>query len=348
MEKVTVCASKTYDILIQRGLLDSIGAHCAKALRGRKALLLSDSNVAPLYGARAAASLEMSGFEVHTYTIPAGENSKNAENMLAIVNFMEERGFTRTDSLVALGGGVVGDLGGVCAACFLRGIGFVQVPTTLLACVDSSVGGKTAVNLAAGKNLFGVFYQPDLVLCDPDTLKTLKKETFAEGMAEVIKYGMIWDSALFALLEEGKADIAEIIKRCVSIKSEVVAIDERDHGLRQILNFGHTIGHAIEKESAFTVSHGAAVAQGMAIICRALVKKGALAAQDSARLEKLLAQTGLAASCDYTAEALYGAAMADKKRRGDKLTLVTVTEIGKYALRDIPTAELRDYIEAGL
>ncbi len=348
MEKVTVSASKTYDIVIEQGLLDSVGTYCQALFGGRKALLLSDSNVAPLYGARVAASLEKSGFEVHSYTVNAGEASKNADNMLAIVNFMEERGFTRADTLVALGGGVVGDLGGVCAACFLRGIGFVQVPTTLLACVDSSVGGKTAVNLAAGKNLFGVFYQPDIVICDPDTLLSLKKETFAEGMAEVIKYGMIWDAALFAKLEAGDMDIADIIKRCVSIKSEVVAVDERDHGLRQILNFGHTVGHAIEKLSGFAVSHGAAVAQGMAIVCRSLVKKGAVEAVCAERLEKLLEKTGLESRCGYAAKELAGCAMADKKRRADTLTLVTVTAIGKYKLTDIPAAELEAFVEAGL
>ncbi len=348
MEKVTVRASKTYDIIIESGLLDSVGKHCAQLFGGRKALLLSDSNVMPLYGDRASASLESAGFEVHCYTVTAGEGSKSTENMLAIVNFMAEKGFTRADVLVSLGGGVVGDLGGVCAACFLRGIGFVQLPTTLLACVDSSVGGKTAVNLSAGKNLFGVFYQPDIVLCDPETLKTLKVETFAEGMAEVIKYGMIWDRELFAALEAGHSSIDSIIKRCVFIKSEVVAVDERDKGLRQILNFGHTVGHSIEKISNFSVSHGAAVALGMAIVSRALVKKGVLASTAAARLEALIEKTGLSAKCPYKADELYAAALSDKKRHSDKLTLVTVTEIGKYALTDIEVSELREYIEAGI
>ncbi len=348
MEKVTVRASKTYDIIIENGALDSVGMRCAGLFGGRKALLLSDSNVEALYGARIEASLKGAGFEVVPYTVPAGENSKSTENMLAIVNYMAEHGLTRADTLVALGGGVVGDLGGVCAACYLRGIGFVQVPTTLLACVDSSVGGKTAVNLPAGKNLFGVFYQPDVVICDPDALKTLKKETYAEGMAEVIKYGMIWDSALFAALESESIGVAEIIKRCVSIKSEVVAVDERDRGLRQILNFGHTIGHAIEKLSGFAVSHGAAVAQGMAIISRALVKQGVVDAECSDRLQAVLLQKGLDVKCQYTAEELFEAAMADKKRHSDKICLVTVNGIGKYALTDVAVDGLREYIEAGL
>ncbi len=342
MEKVSVKASRSYEILIGSSLRHKIGELCREVITGNKALLLSDSNVAVLYGTDAIRSLESSGFEVYCYTVEAGEESKSTDNFLAIVNYLAENGFTRADMLVALGGGVVGDLGGFCAATYLRGIGFIQVPTTVLACVDSSVGGKTAVNLNAGKNLFGAFYQPNLVVCDPETLDSLPQSIYADGMAEVIKYAMIWDAEFFAGLENASLDIIQIIKKCVEIKSAVVGEDEFDKGLRQILNFGHTVGHAIEKCSELKNSHGSAVAVGMAIICRATDK------EISERLVALLSKYKLPTACEYSAEALYNAALSDKKRQAEALTLVTVTEIGKYELRRIKISELYGYIEAGL
>ncbi len=339
---VSVKASRNYNVIIENSARHSVGTLCREVIGGNKALLLSDTNVAPLYGEDVKRSLENAGFEVFSYTVAAGEESKSTENYLAIVGYLAQQGFTRADTLVALGGGVVGDLGGFSAATYMRGIGFVQMPTSVLAAVDSSVGGKTAVNLAAGKNLLGAFYQPHLVVCDPETLETLPKEIYADGMAEVIKYGMIWDKDFFCDLEKGSLDITEIIKKCVEIKGAVVGEDELDKGLRQILNFGHTVGHAIEKCSHFGITHGSAVAMGMAIISRAVNK------ELCERLTALLEKTGLPTACPYTASELYNAALADKKRQAESLTIVTVPEIGKYELKRIKITELLGYIEAGL
>ena len=348
METVLVRASKTYEIQIAPGLLRGCGTLCVDAVEGKKLLLLTDSTVALLYAGPVKSELERNGFTVYPYVVPAGESSKNAENLLKIVSYLAENQFTRADAVVALGGGVIGDLGGFCAATYLRGIGFIQIPTTLLACVDSSVGGKTAVNLPAGKNLFGAFYQPDLVICDPDTLRTLTPAIYADGMAEVIKYGMIWDAALFCDLERKALKDAELIRRCVTIKSEIVGRDERDKGLRQILNFGHTIGHAIEKSSRYSISHGSGVAMGMAILTRALATMGQLAPQVSVRLQSLLAAAELPIRCDFDADTLFEAALADKKRMSDTMHLITVTDIGKSEIRRIPVEELKQYIVAGL
>ena len=279
--------------------------------------------------------------------VTPGECSKSTECYLQVVSFLAANRFTRSDAIVALGGGVVGDLGGFCAATYLRGIGFVQVPTTLLASVDSSVGGKTAVNLPEGKNLLGAFYQPYLVLCDPAVLKTLPKETYADGMAEVIKYGMICDRALFEELEAETLDDGEIITRCVTIKRDIVEADEHDRGCRALLNYGHTIGHAVEKCSDFAVSHGSGVAIGMAMLARSMVAQGTMAAEDAKRLCALLEKYELPTLCAYRAEALYEAALNDKKRAGDTLSLITVPTIGRGEVTSIPVEALLEHIEKG-
>lgn len=348
METVIVNASKTYEVKIGNGLLDKSGEHCSKVISGNKVLLLTDSNIAPLYLNTVKASFEDSDFTVYPYIITAGEASKNTDNLIKIVTYLAQEQFTKTDAIVALGGGVVGDLAGFCAATYLRGIGFIQIPTTLLACVDSSVGGKTAVNLTVGKNLFGAFYQPDLVLCDPNTLNTLPNEIYADGMAEVIKYGMIWDEEFFSKLEQKELNNSAIIKHCVTIKSEIVSKDETDKGQRQILNFGHTIGHAIEKLSSYTISHGSAVSIGMAIISRALVNSNQLKLEQLNRLLALLESYNLPTGCNYSCNELYNAALSDKKRSNDKINLVTVPEIGTSQLSKINISELENYIKAGL
>lgn len=348
METVEVKASRHYLIRIEEGLLSSVGQYCARVLHGTKVLLLTDTTVGPLYASRVRNSLENSGFQVTEYTVPAGEGSKSTATYLQLVSFLAEHAFTRSDALIALGGGVVGDLGGFCAATYLRGIGFVQIPTTLLACVDSSVGGKTAVNLPEGKNLLGAFYQPWAVLCDPLVLQTLTPAVYADGMAEVIKYGVIRDADLFRALEEKRLPVAEMIGRCVSIKRDVVEADEQDRGCRQLLNFGHTVGHAVEKCSGFSVSHGSAVAIGMATVARALVKKGTLAAEDAQRLQLLLEKQGLPTSCEFTAQALWQAALADKKRSNSTVGLITVARLGEARVEPVTLAELQQYMEMGL
>ncbi len=342
MECIEVKASRSYDILIENGLLATVGEQCRRVLRGKKVLLLTDETVGDLYLDSVCESLGRAAFEVHCLAVPVGEASKSTQTYLQVVSLLAAKGFTRSDAVVALGGGVVGDLGGFCAATYLRGIGFVQIPTTLLACVDSSVGGKTAVNLPEGKNLLGAFYQPWLVLCDPQVLRTLPANVYADGMAEVVKYGMICDRALFEALESDGLDDAEIIKRCVAIKRNVVQADEHDHGCRQLLNFGHTVGHAVEKCSEFAISHGSAVAIGMAMVARATMK-----AEDTARLEALLKRCGLPVQCTFSAEALYKAACNDKKRDNDTLNLIVCEAIGEGKIHPIAVAEMQALIEKG-
>lgn len=341
MKRVSVRAANPYEITIEEGLLDRVGELCAEVLNSQKVLLLTDSNVSTLYGNRVRERLRASGFAVTDYVIPAGEASKSVERYVEVVNTLAREGFSRTDAIVALGGGVVGDLAGFCAATYLRGVPFVQIPTTLLACVDSSVGGKTAVNLPEGKNLLGAFYQPKAVLCDPSVLRTLTSAQYADGMAEVIKYGMIRDVELLEALGNRAWSDAEIIERCVRIKSEIVAEDEFDNGCRQLLNYGHTIGHAIEKCSAFSFSHGEAVAVGMTMMARAV------SPQLADRLEALLNDYNLPTMCEFDDEMLFEAAQSDKKRRGGTLSLVVVETAGKGEVREVPVDALREYIRKG-
>ena len=337
MKTIRVNASKEYDVVIGSGLLESLGERCSALLGKSRAAVITDSNVAPLWLNKAVASLENAGIKVITYVFPAGEDSKSKETLFDILEFLAENKLTRSDFAVALGGGVTGDMTGLAASLYLRGISFVQVPTTLLAAVDSSVGGKTAVNLSAGKNLMGAFYQPELVLCDTDTLSTLSPETFADGMAEVIKYGMIFDKELFDAVKGGNADnIENIIARCVELKRDIVAKDEFDKGDRQLLNFGHTMAHAIEKCSNFEISHGSAVAIGMVIASKAGARLGFSDEDCTNAVIEANKNNRLPCECGFSAEALADAALSDKKRAGDTVTFVFPRKIGECYLKKIP------------
>lgn len=350
MKKITVSASVAYDVIIGDGLLDKAGELCLAALgKACRVCILSDDRVAPLYMDRAVASLTASGFDTLQYVIPNGEASKNTENLVGLVEFMARNRLTRTDVLVALGGGVVGDLGGFAAAVYLRGIRFIQIPTTLLAAVDSSVGGKTAVDLAAGKNLMGAFHQPSLVICDYTTLDTLKPEIFSDGCAEVIKYGVIGDRRFFDKLKGGiKGQIEDVIATCVQSKADIVREDEFDHGKRQLLNLGHTVGHAIELCSDLKISHGSAVSIGMVIVMRAACRMGLCNARELDELIQLLASEGLPTDCPYSAKELAAVASADKKRAGESINLVVPYSIGDSRLLPLPVADLCDFIAKGL
>ena len=350
MQKITVNASRVYDILIGRGLLTRMGSLIAAQVKGRSACLVSDSNVWPLHGAAAVKSLEEAGFAVHTFVFPAGEESKNAQTYLSLLSFLAQRQLTREDCLVALGGGVTGDLTGFAAATYLRGVPYVQVPTTLLAAVDSSVGGKTAIDLPEGKNLAGCFYQPSLVLCDIRTLKTLPQEVFLEGCAEVIKYGILYDRLLFDYLkQEGMGlDREQVIRRCVELKRNVVARDEFDTGARMQLNLGHTVGHAIEALSGFNVSHGHAVAMGTAIVSRAAAKNGLLPQEAAQAIEEALDVFRLPTATTYPAEALTRHMLSDKKRTGDRVNLIVPRAIGRCEILPIPVEQLTDFVGSGL
>ena len=343
MRTVHVQASRSYDVRIGSGLLAALGEHIPR--RVRKVCIVSETNVWPLYGEAAVESIENAGFEVISFVFPAGEKSKCGAVYLELLNFLAENRLTRSDLLVALGGGVVGDLTGFAAATFLRGIAFIQVPTTLLAAVDSSVGGKTAIDLPAGKNLCGAFYQPTLVLCDTDTLNTLPEDIFRDGCAEVIKYGVLYDPGLFAhLMDKGLAfDREAVITRCVELKRNVVAEDEFDTGARMKLNLGHTIGHGVEARSNFTLSHGKSVAIGMAIVARS--------ACDAATRDAVLTildRFGLPKDTNCTAEELYISALSDKKRSGGTVNLIVPRSIGDCAIVPTDVSNVKSFIEAGL
>lgn len=338
MKIINVSASTEYDVIIGSGILESLGNRCVGLLGKSRAAVITDSNVAPLWLGKTVDSLKCAGIDVITYVFPAGEESKCKETLFGILEFMAENKLTRSDFAVALGGGVTGDMTGLAASLYLRGIPFVQVPTTLLAAVDSSVGGKTAVNLTAGKNLMGAFYQPSLVVCDTDTLGTLSPEIFADGMAEVIKYGVIFDRELFDAVKSGKVEsnIENIIARCVELKRDVVAKDEFDKGDRQLLNFGHTMAHSIEKLSNFEISHGSAVAIGMVVAAKAGAKLGWSEEDCTAEIIEANHNNNLPVECNFAPDALADVALSDKKRAGGAINFVAPQKIGKCYLKKVP------------
>jgi 3-dehydroquinate synthase len=347
MNTITVNASKTYEVKIGSGLLDDAGSILHKI--GTTAAIVTDDNVAPLYADRLEHSLTHSRVRVVRYVIPHGEASKSTDQFLSLVNFLAKEKLSRTDTVVALGGGVVGDLAGFAAAVYMRGIGFVQIPTTLLAAVDSSVGGKTAINLEAGKNLAGAFYQPDMVLCDISLLSTLAPEVFRDGCAEVIKYGIIADSELFDSFETPiNTQLENIISRCVEIKRDIVAEDEFERGVRKFLNFGHTIGHAIELLSGYKTTHGNAVAAGMAVVTRAAARLEICGGQCRQSVLQMLKHYNLPTNTAYDAASLAHACLADKKKDGGKLTMIFPQKIGKCVLEDIKVEGLENLIRLGL
>ena len=350
MKTITVNASREYEVQIGSGLLHHLGQQAATLTKAKKAAIISDSNVFPIYGEAAETSLVKAGFTVVSYVFDAGEESKNGSTYLSILNFLAENQLTRSDLLIALGGGVVGDITGFSAATYLRGIAYIQIPTSLLAMVDSSVGGKTAIDLPAGKNLAGAFYQPHLVLCDTDCLNTLPKSVFIDGCAEVIKYGVLYDAQLFShLLEKGtEFDRVSVVSRCVELKRNVVSADEFDTGERQKLNLGHTIGHGIEKQSNFAISHGKAVAIGMAIVSKAAAALGICPPEVYKNIIAILDKFLLPSNTNYTAQELYTCALSDKKRSGGSVNLIIPEKIGRCIIQPTDISELLTFIKAGL
>ena len=349
MKTIKVRASVEYDVIIDNGILNRVGELSLPVCGACSACIVTDDTVDALYSCAVEDSLKDSGFRVIKFVIPHGEASKNTASLVALLEFLAENKLTRSDCIFALGGGVVGDLAGFAAAVYLRGVKFIQIPTTLLAAVDSSVGGKTAVDLVAGKNLAGAFHQPSLVICDYSTLDTLTPEIFADGCAEVIKYGIINDRPLFELLRGGiRENIEDIIAACVLNKSRIVAEDEFDTGMRQLLNLGHTVGHAIEALSNFDISHGSAVAMGTAIVTRASVSMGLCSEDNLAEILDMLNRANLPTECPYSAEELTSVALGDKKRLGNTISLVVPYSIGDSRLYKIDVNELEGFIQRGL
>ncbi len=331
MKKLTVNVGKTYEIIIEKGIMQECGAYIKKVSSAKKVCVITDSNVAPLYLDRVVSGLEKEGYEVFSFIFKAGESSKTTAVIVEMVEFLAEKGLTRKDLVVALGGGVCGDMAGFAAAVYLRGIDFVQIPTTLLSQVDSSVGGKTGVDLPQGKNLCGAFHQPVLVLIDPLALHTLSDHYFSDGMGEVIKAGCIKSAQLFEKIEnkDVKENIEEIIFECVDIKRGVVERDEKEQGERALLNFGHTICHGIEKLHNFSgVSHGEAVGIGMLMISEIGEKAGLTEKGTADRIKAVLEKYNMKTSDNHSAESIIEAMQSDKKRTLNGINFVMLKSIG--------------------
>ncbi|MCH5300089.1 MAG: 3-dehydroquinate synthase [Ruminococcus sp.] len=347
MRTLKVETGRPYDIIIKNGIIDNCGEFIKKVSKAMRVAVISDTNVFPIYGDKVVNSLTNSGYQVYSFTFEAGEKSKNLTTISKMYDFLAENHITRTDLIVALGGGVTGDMAGFAAASYLRGIDFVQIPTSLLAQVDSSVGGKTGVDIGAGKNLVGAFWQPVLVLIDSNTLDTLPPYYFEDGMAEVIKYGCIKDKSLFDKLEKVNAAdcIDDIIYNCVAIKRDVVSRDEREKGERALLNFGHTLGHALEKINNFTsLSHGQAVAIGMCMITKASEKAGLTEKGSAKRIENLCKKYNLPTYSEISKTEIARAASSDKKTNGSSIKLALLKEIGESYLEKIEISKLEDFI----
>ncbi len=398
MIKISVSASRNYDVIMERGALAhageyvkaALGLHAAaddtatrnigfaeKPTLGKKLCIITDANVDRLYGQREHAlwlSLSEAGFDVYKFVFPGDEVHKNMNTITEVLEFLADNHFSRSDVLLALGGGITGDVTGFAAAAYLRGVEFIQVPTSLLAVVDSSVGGKTGVNLSAGKNLAGAFWQPSLVLFDPNVLNTLSDDLKLDGIAEAVKAGVIADSGILEMAEEyyatsmldadnanGSMDVSklrgllqdddfltELAARAIQVKRRIVEEDERESGSRQLLNLGHTLAHAIEKCSAYEISHGHAVAMGMDVVSAAADHLGWSEEQCHPPIHNVLKGFGFPLDCPYTPKELAAAALQDKKIRGSEITLVIPAAIGNCRLKTIPTAELETFITCGL
>lgn len=352
MQTVSVTLpNQSYDVLIDRGLLDKTGKLVAQQWSPRRVALVSDDNVAPLYQARVAKTLEQAGFEVHCYDFPAGEASKSLTVLADLARKMAAAAFNRDDGVIALGGGVTGDLAGLLAATYMRGIRFIQIPTSLLAQVDSSVGGKTAVDLDTIKNIIGAFYEPDLVIIDPDTLQTLKQRDLIEGYGEIVKTAALEGGDFWKLIEtiDSPADLLthspELSTRSIGYKAKVVMADETESGSRQLLNFGHTLGHAVEALAAGGLRHGEAVSIGMLALMQVFEDAGLSEAGITAALKDRLAAVNLPTTSPLlNSPQVLDKVKNDKKNRHGHLNLVYLKALGEPAIKSVPTEEIATFL----
>ena len=348
MPEVTVSASKTYRVIIEDNVLKLCGSLIKETCGADRAFIVCGDTVDGLYADTLAQSLDRAGCAVSKFVYPHGESSKNAQTYVRLLNALADSGLDRHGVITALGGGVTGDMAGFAAATYLRGVKYVQIPTTLLAMIDSSVGGKTGIDLDAGKNLAGAFWQPELVVCDYSVLDTLPEEMFRDGMAEAVKYAVLKDRELFKLLEAPRNNLERIITRCVSIKRDFVCADEFDRGERQKLNLGHSVGHAVEKLSNYSVSHGKAVAVGLAVIARAACANGDCDKNTAEEIVNILKNIGLPTKQDFTAEELSEIMLHDKKCAGGLINLIIPREIGRCEIKKLPVSSLSAYVKKGL
>lgn len=344
IKTVSVNASKSYQVVIGSGLIKDTGAYLLKVLSPCKVALITDDTVDRLYADTVINSIENSGFKAVKFTFLHGEESKNLATYGEMLSFLANSGITRTDAVIALGGGVVGDMAGFAAATYLRGVKYIQIPTTLLSQIDSSVGGKTAIDLPEGKNLVGAFCQPSLVLCDTDTLSTLPKEIFIDGMGETAKYALL-DKKVFDLIECGEYGIQDLVYLCVDYKRLVVEQDEFEGGKRKLLNLGHTPAHGIEKLSGYTLSHGKAVGIGLKIMLSACFNRGYIDSESYQKMSFVIGRCVGDISCPYALSEILEAAQFDKKRSGDNITLMTVHGVGDIREEKIKLSELEGFFK---
>lgn len=347
MRRIQVLTGKPYEIRIERGLHEQI-ATLLSSYRGRDFFLLSDENT-ERYAQPIQSTLIDAGFKAKSFTVPAGEETKSIEWLSCVLEKMASERLHRDAILLAIGGGVIGDLGGFAAAVYLRGVDFIQIPTSLLATMDSSVGGKTGINLRAGKNLAGAFHQPIAVFADPNAFRSLSPIEWASGVSETIKHGVLKSEALFTRIANGMnssdPDLEACIEQSVRIKAEVVAEDEKEQGIRKILNFGHTFGHAVEKASEYEIPHGHAVAIGMAMMARACAKRGICSKETKDRIEAALLNNALPIRSDFSDEILFTHMQSDKKAAGDSIYFIVVEEIGSCRIKTCLLADSKQWLE---
>lgn len=347
--------SRAYDVVVGRGLLAGVGSWVREACGGELAYVVTDEHVMPHYGRAVRRSLRHAGYTVAGSVVPAGERSKCVDMWASLTRHVADAQLTRDDVVVALGGGVVGDLAGFVAATYLRGCHVVQVPTSLLAMVDSSVGGKTAIDIPEGKNLVGAFLQPSLVVADVDCLATLSHEQLTDSCGEVIKHAVLASPGLFARISEHPVngpdttpdELARIVAENVTIKRDVVSADEREHGVRQTLNLGHTLGHAIEAASGYTQGHGSCVAAGLCMMARATESMGWSTPEYTRRVTRCVEAHGLPTGTDFDAETVWSFALHDKKRHGTTVNVVVARDVGDVAVRTVSLDTLHELVRLG-
>lgn len=347
MKTFAISTERPYDIILERGGLKNLAAYIEERFPSpRKICVITDSNVSELYGDQVLSILEKGFFDAFKITFPAGEHSKNLTTYTNILEALSEEPVSRADLILALGGGVVGDVAGFVAGTYMRGLNYVYVPTTLLAMLDASLGGKTGVNLNGGKNLTGLFWQPSLVVTDPDLLETLPESHLMDGLVEALKSAVVSDSSLVNQVVDRNYDY--IIERSLSIKKTLVEVDEKDEGLRQLLYFGHTLGHGIEKLSAYNLSHGASVAKGMVGEAKASFAMGYTGMDISKELAAVLEGMGYDTSLPYDSKELYRHSLVDKKIREGSINLIIPNVIGKCSTKRVSLLELEKFVRAAV
>ena len=345
MRNIRVNVKTPYWVLVDRGILSTTGALLKPLLRAKKAIVITDANVDGLYSKIVVDSLEKAGFSTYKFVFDAGEKSKNINTYLDIISFLAKNTISRKDVLIALGGGVVGDLVGFVASTYLRGIDFVQIPTTLLSIIDASVGGKTAIDIKEGKNLVGAFYQPKMVIADLNTLKSLSLEEISNGLGEMAKYAILIGNEYFEMMaDDVYKNLDELIALSIEYKRDIVEKDEKEAGLRKFLNLGHTTAHAIEKLSDFTIPHGNAVSMGLVMMAKACVKNGLLRDEEADRIYNLIKKYDLANPQPFSIEDIAKEIALDKKSDSTCVDAIVINAIGECEIKAIPLSEVEEFL----